>query len=453
MPAQLGKSAEGGFYPAADRRVQPRDRTRCVGFRVRSIHCRQLTHLCSPLSHHSSTKYPVKSVRDRQQISLFKDSAFKLSAHLIKINNQKSKLKMNAKQDPIALAEPYLRESVAPLAARIDAEPEALRGAFKGLGERSLLGLRVPEIWGGAGASDRAFHAFQEMLARYSGALAFLQTQHQSAAAMIANSDRPSLKQEYLPHLANGDRVLGVGFSQLRRPGKPLLNALPVESGFLLNGDVPWVTGFGCFQEFIAAATLPDGRSVFGLVPFVKTLQESGGAIAFSEPLQLAAMTSTNTVTAQLKNWVLPQERVVFVKEAGWIQENDKKNVLNQAFFALGCARAGLDIVEYAAKNKPFSFISEAFDALDRELNECRDRCYNPPDNNPPSFSEKLQLRAWAIDLAGRCARAAVTVSSGAANYQHHAAGRVYREALVFTVSAQTPDVMAATLKRLIRFV
>lgn len=66
---------------------------------------------------------------------------------------------MNAKQDPIALAEPYLRESVAPEAAPIDAEPEALRAAFKELGDRSLLGLRVPEIWGGSGVSDRAWSA------------------------------------------------------------------------------------------------------------------------------------------------------------------------------------------------------------------------------------------------------------------------------------------------------
>jgi len=36
---------------------------------------------------------------------------------------------------------------------------------------------------------------------------------------------------------------------------------------------VPWVTGFGLFQEFIAAA-LPDGQAVFGVVPFVETYQD-----------------------------------------------------------------------------------------------------------------------------------------------------------------------------------
>ncbi|MGA9379609.1 MAG: cyclase family protein, partial [Phormidium sp.] len=48
------------------------------------------------------------------------------------------------------------------------------------------------------------------------------------------------------------------------------------------------------------------------------------------------------------------------------------------------------------------------------------------------------------------CAHAAITVSSGAANLKSHPAQRVYREALVFTVSGQTEGIKAATLQRLI---
>ncbi|WP_293068094.1 MULTISPECIES: hypothetical protein [unclassified Moorena] len=66
------------------------------------------------------------------------------------------------------------------------------------------------------------------------------------------------------------------------------------------------------------------------------------------------------------------------------------------------------------------------------------------------TFEQRLQLRTWAINLAGRCAQAAVTVSSGAANYKHHPAQRVYREALVFTVSGQTTAIMEGSLARLV---
>jgi alkylation response protein AidB-like acyl-CoA dehydrogenase len=340
---------------------------------------------------------------------------------------------------------------VAPFATQIDSDPEALREALQGLGEHCLLALRLPKLWGGAEVSEDSFQTFQELLARYSGALAFLQTQHQSAAAMLVQSQNDSVTREYLPRMSKGQVLIGVGFSQLRRAGDPPVKALPVVGGYQLDGQVPWVTGFGLFQDFIVGTALPDGRSVFGVVPFVETYQESGGAIAFTQPMPLAAMTSTNTVTATLTGWFLPEERVVFVKPAGWIHENDKRNVLKSTGLVLGCARAGLDILEAAYCTKPLPFIAQAFESLDRELTECRSAIRQAQQDNTASVAKKLQLRAWVIELAVRCAHAAVTVSSGAANYSHHAAQRVYREALVFTVSGQTTAVMEATLARVRR--
>ncbi len=348
------------------------------------------------------------------------------------------------------LAESYLRESVAPVASQIDENPLALKEALQGLGNRSLLALRVPKSWGGAEVSEETYRRFQQLVPRYSGALAFLQTQHQSAAEMLTNSENESLKRQYLPYMGTGQVLVGVGFSQLRRQGDPPVKAIPVEGGYQLEGEVPWVTGFGFFQDFIVGAALPDGRAVYGMVPFIERCQDAGGAIAFSEPMELGAIASTNTVTATLTDWFLPEEGVVFVKRAGAIHENDRKNVLYHGFSALGCARAGLDILEAAHYSKQLPFLKLAFESLNEEVTGCNAAMIEalPPESQ--SWEERLQLRAWAINLAVRCANAAVTVSSGAANYRYHAAQRVYREALVFTVSGQTTAVMEATLARLV---
>ena len=64
-------------------------------------------------------------------------------------------------------------------------------------------------------------------------------------------------------------------------------------------------------------------------------------------------------------------------------------------------------------------------------------------------YEEQLRWRSQAITLAGKCAHTAVAVSSGEANLLAHPAQRVYREALMFTISGQTTDVMEATLKEL----
>ncbi len=363
-------------------------------------------------------------------------------------------------QTLLDLAKSYLRESVAPRASEIDHDPEVLRDALKGMGDRSLLALRVPNVWGGAGVSEETYRRFQQLVSRYSGALAFLQTQHQSAADMLTNSENESLKRQYLPYMSTGQVLVGVGFSQLRRPGEPLVKATPVKGGYQLDGQVPWVTGFGFFQDFIVGAMLPDNRAVYGVVPCVDTLQADQGAlakhtdrlIAFSEPMQLAAMASTNTVTATLSHWFLPEERVIFIRPGGAIHESDKKNVLHHGFFALGCARAGLDILEAAYHTKQLPFIKLAFESLNEEVTRCDAAMMQALSSESQPWEERLQLRAWAINLALRCANAAVTVSSGAANYTHHPAQRVYREALVFTVSGQTTAVMEATLDGLVNF-
>lgn len=353
---------------------------------------------------------------------------------------------MDDPQHLLNIAKCYLQQSVSPYAAIVDSDPDALKKAIIGLGKLNLLALRVESSWGGMDVNQDIFHAFQELVARYSGALAFLQTQHQSAATMLGQSQNQFL-QEYLPHLSNANILLGVAFSHLRRGDNPVI-AVPSAGGYKLEGYVPWVTGFSLFQEFIVAAVLPDGGAVFGLVPFVET-QDRVGAIKFSQPLALAAMTSTNTVTATLTSWFLPQERVVSIKPSGWIHENDKKNVLNATGLVLGCATAGLDILQSAYSTKQLSFIAQAFKTLHQELADCR-AAIRHAQRNHESFDKQLQLRAGAINLAVRCASAAVTVSSGAANYKHHAAQRVYREALVFTVSGQTTAIMQATLARLV---
>jgi alkylation response protein AidB-like acyl-CoA dehydrogenase len=350
--------------------------------------------------------------------------------------------------DLLTETEAFLRAEIAPNAAAIDRDPAALQIALRQLGDRNLLALRVPQQWGGAEADGAILREFNELLARYSGSLAFLQAQHQSAGSLLMHSDNEALKQAYLPLMGTGKALVGISFAHLRRE-QPPLKAIAVDGGYQLNGQAPWITGWGFFQTFIAAAVLPDGQAVYGMVP-LQTTEQEGGAIVCSEPLALAAMNSTHTVTAELREWFLPHSQVVGVKPASAVFKGDRSNVLHHSFFALGCARAGLDVLATAYRVKQQPFVQAAYNALDRELSECRNAIRSAA-AEPDTFDDKLRLRAWAIELAVRCAHAAVTASSGAANSLTHPAQRVYREALTFTISGQTTAVMEATLARLVQ--
>jgi len=337
--------------------------------------------------------------------------------------------------------EAWLKEEVRPIANELDQDPLLLRRAFDAMAERSLLALRVPAEFGGPETPEDVFREFQELIARYSGSLAFLQTQHQSAANILMKSTNQALREELLPKLVKGERRIGLGFSQLRRPGEPIMKAFEGQGGYRLSGHAPWVTGQGFFDSWLVGAQLPDGSAVFGLTPFAA---EAG--ITFSEPMKLAAFQSGQTVTCDLDDWLLAEDQVVFVKRPGWIQTNDMINITLQGWFALGCARAGLDVMEEAWRRRRSDSIRTALDALEAERMACREALTRPCDPEP----ERLKARAWVIDLAVRCAHAAVVASSGASNSLGHPAQRVFREALVFSVTAQTGPIMEATLARLI---
>ena len=125
----------------------------------------------------------------------------------------------------------FLNDSIAPQATELDRDPAALRDAFQLLGNQGLLGLKVPQDWGGRGWTPNDIARYTEQVARYSGALAFLQTQHQSAAGSLAKSDNRGLKESYLRSAARGDIGLGVGFSHLRRSHQPPVTATVIASG------------------------------------------------------------------------------------------------------------------------------------------------------------------------------------------------------------------------------
>lgn len=340
----------------------------------------------------------------------------------------------------------WLRDRVEPIAHELDHDSARLGEVLHEMGEQGWLALRRPLEYGGPNLNERDFRWFQEAIARTSGALAFLQTQHQSAVSMLAHCPNESLKMEVLPRMGDGQLRMGIGFSQLRRSGPPLLRATEVPGGYQLDGHLPWITGRGFFDQVLVAGELPDGSSVFGLIPFQNTQGPHGGMIALSDDMELAAMGSARTVTADLTGWRLPEDRVAFKRPPKWIHTNDVLNIALQGYFAVGCAQGSLDEMERRLPER-LPEVRDAWRTLNQELEACRQGLYASDTGTEPDV--RLRLRAWAIDLAVRCAHAAIATTGGSANRQDSPVQRRYREALVYTVSAQTVAVQVATVQRL----
>ncbi len=345
--------------------------------------------------------------------------------------------------ETLALLEQYCTDWVSPRAAEIDQSSDVLGEAFAGLGARSLLALRVASHWGGQGFGSLDYWQAQRLLARHSGSLAFLQTQHQSAANFIANGDNDALKQSHLVAMAQGQRGVGVGFSHLRRRGKACLEAEACDGGYMLNGQIPWATGFGFFQDLVVGATFSNGSLLLALIPFQNQSDSNPSTpnLTCTEPMSLAALGVTGTVEMQLRDWFVADAQVIDHKPMDWLEKSDRRNVLKATSFLIGCSEAALDVMQQQRLPS-----DEAWIQLNAAVQDCQQLILQGLAAET-AFDKQLALRAEAIALCHRCAQAAVLASGGAANLLSHPAQRIYREALVFGVSGQTRDLKAMSLR------
>jgi alkylation response protein AidB-like acyl-CoA dehydrogenase len=346
---------------------------------------------------------------------------------------------------PLDDARAFLAGWVRHRAEAIDQNLPALREALAELGRRGYLGLRIPREFGGLEFGPMEFRRFQEASARASGALAFVESQHQSACGLLVRSPNAPLRARVLPRLARGEESSAIAFSHLRRSGPAALTATPVSGGYRLDGRLPWVTGWGLFTHCATAAALPDGRVLFAYHPLA-----ASASLAPSKPLDLAAMAVTQTVEVEVKGLVVPESDVIDLHPATWIQENDRIAVALQSPLALGCAGAALAVLRREAARKRRPAMLDAAAALERELESVREEAYRAMEENV-DFARSLFARSAAIEFAGRAAHAAVVAAAGAGNVMGHPAQRVYREALAFSVLALLPPIQDAALERLSR--
>lgn len=319
----------------------------------------------------------------------------------------------------------WLAAEVQPQAEAIDQDPAVLATVLRQMGDRGWLGLSLPTTAEEPALSRQEVWQAQAAIAGASGALAFLQTQHQSAAALLAkygSSDRPS------SNLRCGQPTVGIGFSHLRRSPSPL-QAHWQGDQIILTGQLPWLTGWGFFDEFLIAAPLPDGQTLFCLIP------ASAPEWQIS-PLALAAMGSTGTVAAQL-DIILSRDRLVTIQPATWIRDRDRQGVLSPTAFACGVARACLRLLPERD--------SDSQNTLKSQLEQLEQAIAPALDKTEPA--EALNLRVQALNLMHRCAQAAVFSAAGAANSLQHPAQRLYREALAFSVLGLTTELQQQYLR------
>ncbi|QEH35055.1 Acyl-CoA dehydrogenase [Aquisphaera giovannonii] len=334
---------------------------------------------------------------------------------------------------------------LAPRAALADRAAGPPVEQVRHLAESGLLGLTTPPECGGLGASRKVVRDALAAVASGCGVTAFVCYQHLVGCRHLAGCGNGPLKDRLLPDLAAGRRFCSLAFSHIRRPGPPILRARADGDDWVFDGTAPWMTGWGLADDVLLAGVLPDGRSAWALAPLVE-----GESLRPSPPAHLCAMDASATVSLECRGLRVGPDRQVKAMTPAELAADTAGANLFFTSLSVGVTLAAIGLLRAIGPDAPFA---DAADALGRELARARaavDR-WDDPATPAEGRGDVTALRAHCIDLGVRASYAAVVASGGAANGLDHPAQRLYREAMVYSLVAQTRDLRVATLDRLVR--
>lgn len=350
-----------------------------------------------------------------------------------------------ADRGPVDRARRLADELFRPQAEQVDRTvvPRAHLDAWAGAG---LLGLSGPRSAGGAEAAPSVVREVTEVLAGACGSTWFVATQHATPLASIAASGNADLRGRLLPALCSGEVLAGVAIAHLRRPGPPAVSAVRTPSGWRFDGTVAWVTSWGICDVVLLAGVSREGEVVTVVVP-----ARAAEGLTASDPLPLAAMGATRTVSLELRDLTVDAADVIDVGDlGGWLQVDAAKTA-NAGAHLFGLHRECVTRLLETASRRDDATAAALAQQLAQEGQRLRRVAYTLIDEVPAgeAVEDRLAVRAAALDLVVRSATALVVATGGSAMTLGAPAQRLLREAVFFLVQGQTAPVREATLQLL----
>jgi alkylation response protein AidB-like acyl-CoA dehydrogenase len=309
-------------------------------------------------------------------------------------------------------------------------------------GEYGVYRWFLSSEWGGLAWNESDLLAAYLQLSAACLTTTFILTQRSGACQRLALAERDNIKQRWLPGLATGDYFATVGISHLstsrRHLGKPVLLATPTDSGYVLDGYSPWVTGAEHADVLVVGATLPDGQQILAAVP------GDAAGVHVPPPPRLVGLTASGTGEVQFTQVHIDHAEVLAGPTENVMQRGKGAGTggLQTSTLALGHASASIAYLREQSLHRS-EFLQPA-EHLHREQGELVNQLQLLASGFAPCSNEELRTRANSLVL--RASQAALAAAKGAGYVVGHPAGRWCREALFFLVWSCPQPVIAANV-------
>jgi short-chain 2-methylacyl-CoA dehydrogenase len=355
----------------------------------------------------------------------------------------------------------FARERVEPVAAELDRDgrfPYELVAELAGLG---LMGLPIPEEYGGAGGDTVSYAIAIEELTRIDSSVAITVAAHTSLGTMpIVSYGTEEQKRRWLPDLASGRRLAAFGLTEPDAgsdAGATRTTAELRDGSWVVDGSKLFITNAGTEITWGVTITARTGDDEISNI----VVENGTPGYTISSPLKKLGWRASDTRELSFDDCAVPEENLLGERGAGFRQflEILDGGRISVAAMGVGLAQGAYDLAyAYAKERVQFgkriaSFQAIRFKLADMatEIEAGRSMVYKAAwlkDAGRPFAREAAMAKLYTGELSNRVANAALQIHGGFGYMDESAISRLYRDQKILEIGEGTNEVQRMVIAR-----
>ena len=357
----------------------------------------------------------------------------------------------------------FAESEIAPHVKEWDEAQTFPREAMRQLGDLGMLGVLVPEEYGGAGLTYIDYIHVIEELSRVDGSVGLSVAAHNSLCTnhlwLFGNEEQ---RRAWVRPLAQGKLLGAWGLTEAEAgsdSGGTRTTAVLDGDGWVLNGAKTFITHGSVGDVAVLMAVTEKAAGKRGISAFVVDLHQKGVHAGKKE--NKLGMRASDTATIVMEDCRIPKGNLLGSAGEGFVQAMKVLDGgrISIAALALGMAQGALDCsLRYAQQRKQFGKAISEFQSIRNyladmatEIDAARLLTYRAgwaKDQGRVTTKESAMAKLYASEVSVRVANLAVQIHGGYGFTKDFPAEKFYRDVKLCTIGEGTSEIQRMVVAR-----
>ena len=362
------------------------------------------------------------------------------------------------------MARRFAEEQIKPRAAELDLKHEHPADIVKQMGELKLMGIAVPEEYGGGGMDNVSYVlALIEISKACAGTGTIMSVNNSLYCFPVMKYGTHEQKMKYLVPCASGEKIGCYGLTEANAGSDPAsMRTSAVRDGneWIINGEKKFITNGNVASYAVIAAVTAKGKGYKGISSFVVDLENTPG-FRVGRVEEKLGINASGTAELIFEDARVPEDALLGNPEEGFKQmlttlDGGRIGIAAQA---VGIGRSVLEeALEYAKTREQFGKPISSFQAIQWKLADMATeldaaelltlRAAWLEDNGKPYEKAAAMAKMYASDATMKASIEGVQILGGYGYCKEYSMERHMRDAKICQIYEGTNEIMRIVIAR-----